>query len=38
MKKLLTKKSLVISSMIFSLLVFTVTWGSAAGGNTVRAR
>jgi hypothetical protein len=28
----------VISSVIFSLLVFTVTWVSADGGNTVRAR
>jgi CHRD domain-containing protein len=28
----------VISSMILSLLVFTVTWVSADGGNTIRAR
>ncbi len=38
MKKLWTKKSLLISSMIFSLLVFTVTWVSADGGRGVRAR
>lgn len=38
MTNLWTKKSLVVSSMILSLLVFTVTWVSADGGNTVRAR
>ncbi|MBA2527060.1 MAG: CHRD domain-containing protein [Pyrinomonadaceae bacterium] len=38
MKKLLTKKLLVISSIIFSLLVFTVTWVRANGGNTVQAQ
>ncbi|MGH9966328.1 MAG: CHRD domain-containing protein [Pyrinomonadaceae bacterium] len=42
MKNLWTKKSLVLSSIIFSLLVFTVTWVSADGGkdgdNTIRAR
>lgn len=38
MKKLWTRKSLVISSMIFSLLVITGAWASADGGNTVRAR
>ncbi|MEK6283862.1 MAG: CHRD domain-containing protein [Acidobacteriota bacterium] len=40
MKNLWTKKSSVISLMIFSLSVFTVTWVSAdgGGGKTIRAR
>jgi hypothetical protein len=40
MKNLWTKKSLVISLMIFSLSVITVTWVSAdnGGGKTIRAR
>lgn len=38
MKKLLTKKSVLISSMVLSLLVITVAWAGDDGDSTARAR